>query len=241
MKLSKENESDVNFNQYIQDAIFVKQHLWMVESKGLSSFAIKSVKLNFTAKILHLNCYEIWKPEESIDLLTWINNLKDDKNLTLNLTTTTSNRMPIYKYTFSGLSLQDDSIEFDYDSSNINLRKLTISYEDMETWENESANLYQEEKDVKPLYDVPKSQDVSTVTNLYKLSHDKYIALEQKINRLDHMMLQKNVQASQMKQIKPLHSNILNVLQYLNPRNYRFQKKTIRERPQNQFFHSNDT
>lgn len=112
-----------------KDVIFVRQFRWTIGSDALPEYFTKTVKFDFAKKLIHLGYFEIYHPDYNGEpLQNWLDGpFKKD---TLVFRTYDGSGNLLYEQTFSDLGIVEDSSSFDYSSSEVSTRQLTISYKE---------------------------------------------------------------------------------------------------------------
>ena len=112
------------------NTIFVRKFRWIISGDHLEEWWIKSVDIDWEKKKIQLQIREAWLPPGKIATLEWIEGMRQKKwpKESMSLTTFDGCGNELYEYTFDGLKLIEDKSDFDYDSSDVSERHITISY-----------------------------------------------------------------------------------------------------------------
>ena len=117
-------------------AIFVRKFRWALEGKDfddkvtLSPHWFKTVAIDFSRSQLSFQVYEIiTEGMEDLEIQAWLDKETHDTEV-LNLTTYDGCGKPLYAYSFFAPVVVEDSMSFDYASSEESLRNILIKFED---------------------------------------------------------------------------------------------------------------
>lgn len=106
---------------------FVREFRWTIEGKYLKEHFVKNVKFDFKAKTVQLGIYEAVIDDE-INGHEWIDRShRQEKELVF--TTYDGCGNSLYSYTLSVINIIGDEINFNYDSSDVATRIVTIKYD----------------------------------------------------------------------------------------------------------------
>ena len=109
------------------------KHRWMLQTKTLPYLAQKSVVIDYTHRIISLECYEIIDTTQDpprCPTQDWAET--DVSEEVMVFTTTDGSGNPLYEINFSGLEIIKDRASFDYDDANPSFRSFAVAYKKCE-------------------------------------------------------------------------------------------------------------
>jgi len=112
------------------DTIFVRKFRWTIKGDHLEEWWIKSADIDWGEQQIKLQAYETWLKPGRVAALEWIEGMREKKwpKESMSLTTFDGCGNELYEYTFNGIKLLKDKSNFDYDSSDVSTRNITLGY-----------------------------------------------------------------------------------------------------------------
>lgn len=112
--------------------MFVRKFRWTIEGEGFPEHFAKSVKVDLWNKLLSIQVYEVIDTGKEVDHTKWIERFYSESypltKPSLKLTTYDGCGTALYEYTFYGLAINSDTLEFDYADSDCSFRKIGLTF-----------------------------------------------------------------------------------------------------------------
>ena len=111
--------------------IHVRKFRWTLKASNLPEYWMASAYFNWKKHTIECSAYEVWTPPKNIEVVRWLENFDEyaQNGETLTFTTWDGCGRALYRYKFSGLTLLEDTSDFDYASSDASCRQFTIHFQ----------------------------------------------------------------------------------------------------------------
>ncbi len=117
----------------LSGAVFARQFRWTLKNDHFIEYVVHSVKVDHCSQTLEIVFFDLQTDESPFAALKWLSDLKNrvikGEDETLLLTTYDGCGVPLYGIKFSGLRLENHTMELDYDNSDTINRKATLRYD----------------------------------------------------------------------------------------------------------------
>lgn len=110
--------------------VLVRQFRWTLRGLLLNEFFVRKVHFDFKNKKMNIEAMEAVCNGQDINIHQWLE--ADLSREILDFTTYDGCGVPLYTHTFSGLEVIEDSADFDYASSEVSIRKVSLLYKKVE-------------------------------------------------------------------------------------------------------------